>query len=372
MLNEDIVIPELKAAGKELKTKFYPGTWHGFSRGSKEFFDDAFAFYGKSIKTAPRPISQPETTSQPEAKQKQKQKQAKAAPTSNEAKPAPDLANIAYGPHERNVFDLWKAKSDKPTPLVVYIHGGGFQTNSKQSVSPQLLKACLDNGLSVAAINYRLSPQYHFPDHFMDSARAIQFLRSKAKEYNLDPKRVAATGASAGAGTSLWIAFHDDMADPNNPDPVLRESTRLTCVAVVDAQTTYDPRAIQKMIGGRGDLWEPLRHFYGLKPGEENSERAHKLYEAASPINYATADDPPVWMHYREAKGRLPDDAQPGKGGHHPNFGYSLKDNLDKLGVGCIVRHASEYPGERTPIRSAERGTSGEMVDFFKRNFGTK
>src|SRR5262249_45862812 len=44
MLNEDIVIPELKAAGKDLKTKYYPGQWHGFSRGSKEFFDDAFAF----------------------------------------------------------------------------------------------------------------------------------------------------------------------------------------------------------------------------------------------------------------------------------------------------------------------------------------
>ena len=309
---------------------------------------------------------------QPEAKQKQRQAKAKAASTSEEAKPAPDLANIAYGPHKRNIFDLWKAKSATPTPLVVYIHGGGFRANSKESVSLQLLKACLDNGISVAAINYRLSPEYHFPDHYMDSARAIQVLRSKAKEYNLDPKRVAATGASAGAGTSLWIAFHDDMADPNNPDPVLRESTRLTCVAVIDAQSTYDPRIIKKIIGGNGDLFKPLLDFYGLKPEEVDSDRAHKLYEAASPINYATADDSPVWMHYREAKGRLPDDARPDRGGHHPNFGYYLKDKLDKLGVGCIVRHASEYPGERTPIRFAERGTSGEMVDFFKRQFGMK
>ena len=42
-------------------------------------------------------------------------------------KPAPDLENVSYGPHERNVLDLWKAKSDAPTPLVVYIHGGGFR-----------------------------------------------------------------------------------------------------------------------------------------------------------------------------------------------------------------------------------------------------
>jgi acetyl esterase/lipase len=301
---------------------------------------------------------------------KQEQKQAKAAPTTGGAKPAPDLANVAYGPHGRNVFDLWKAKSDTPTPLVVYIHGGGFQANSKESVSAQLLKACLDSGISVAATNYRLSPEYRFPTHYQDSARAIQFLRSKAKEYNLDPRRVAATGASAGGGTSLWIAFHDDMADPNHSDPVLRESTRLTCVAVIDAQSSYDPRVIKQMIGGSGQLFQPLFAFYGLKPEEVDSDRAHELYEAASPINYATTDDPPMWMHYREKKGRLPDNAGPGQGSHHPNFGYSLKDQLDKLGVGCIVRHASEYPGQRTPIRAAERGTSGEMVDFFKRQFG--
>jgi acetyl esterase/lipase len=120
----------------------------------------------------------------------------------------PTHADVAYGPHERSKIDLYLAESTTPTPLVVYIHGGGFQANSKESVSAQLLKACLDSGISVAATNYRLSPEYQFPTHYMDSARAIQFLRSKAKEYNLDPKRVAATGASAGGATSLWIAFH--------------------------------------------------------------------------------------------------------------------------------------------------------------------
>ena len=39
--------------------------------------------------------------------------------------PAPHIRNVKYGPHERNVFDLWLAKSDRPTPLFVYIHGDG-------------------------------------------------------------------------------------------------------------------------------------------------------------------------------------------------------------------------------------------------------
>src|SRR5262245_40151966 len=42
-------------------------------------------------------------------------------------RPAPTAANVAYGTHERQVLDFWQARSDRPTPLVLYIHGGGWQ-----------------------------------------------------------------------------------------------------------------------------------------------------------------------------------------------------------------------------------------------------
>src|SRR5262245_33970485 len=165
------------------------------------------------------------------------------------AKPAPDLTNVKYGPHRRNVLDLWKAKSDKPTPLVVYIHGGGFAAGSKETLNGYMLDALLKAGISVMAINYRLSPGVSFPAHYLDSARSIQYARLHAKEWNIDPKRIGATGGSAGAGTSLWIGFHDDLAEPNNSDPVLRESTRLSCMVVIGAQSTYDPRKIKEWVG---------------------------------------------------------------------------------------------------------------------------
>src|SRR5689334_14963032 len=123
------------------------------------------------------------------------------AKKAGEAKPPPDMANVSYGPHERNVMDVWKAKSEAPAPLLVFIHGGGFRGGSKEALQPYLLNGCLANGISVIAINYRLSPEVTFPAHYMDSARAIQFARSKAKDWNLDPKRLAASGGSADAGT---------------------------------------------------------------------------------------------------------------------------------------------------------------------------
>src|SRR5262245_52031749 len=284
---------------------------------------------------------------------------AQEAKPKGEAKPEPDLANMAYGPHARNVLDLWKAKSDQPTPLLVFIHGGGFRGGSKEALPAPLLRGCLASGISVVAINYRLSPEVAFPAHYMDCARAIQFARSKAQEWNIDKTRVAASGGSAGAGTSLWIGFHDDMADPKHADPVLRESTRLSAMVVFGAQSTYDPRVIKQIIGGRAHEHPALQGFYGLKDDELDSDKAHKLYEAAAAINYLSAGDPPVYAFYNEPRGPLPADAAPGQGIHHIKFGTYLKEKMDALKIECVVRHADEGANQNR-----------EGVEFLKKHFG--
>ena len=276
-------------------------------------------------------------------------------------KPTPDLAEFKYGPHERHVLDLWKAKSDAPTPLVVYIHGGGFSAGSKERVSEGLISRCLKSGISVMSINYRLSPEVHFPAHYMDCARAIQFARWHAKEWNVDPKRIAATGSSAGAGTSLWIGFHADLADPKNPDPVLRESTRLACIAVTAAQSTYDPRTITQWVGKPAATHPALQRFYGLADYELDSPKAHSLYEAAAPINLLTAAAPPVALFYSEADEPVPADAPRGTGIHHPIFGKKLKEKMDALNIECSVTHQSIY---------AKAGGSlhDDLIRFFVRH----
>jgi acetyl esterase/lipase len=251
------------------------------------------------------------------------------------------------------VLDFWKAKSDQPTPLVVYIHGGGFRQGSKESVNQGLLKALLDQGISVMAVNYRFSPEVTFPAHYMDCARAIQYARYHAKEWNLDPKRVGATGGSAGAGTSLWLGFHDDMADPKNADPVLRESTRLSCMAVMGAQSTYDPFVIKEWVGEAAARHPALEGFYGLKWDQYDTPAAREMFRKAAAINYLSADDPPVYALYNEARGPLPPNAPAGAGIHHINFGLKLKEQMDKLGIECTIRHQDEHP------------SPSEVSDFF-------
>jgi acetyl esterase/lipase len=283
-------------------------------------------------------------------------------------KPSPDLADVAYGPHERNVLDLWQAKSDSPTPLVVYIHGGGFRGGDKRSIRPELLVPAVKAGFSVAAINYRLSHQASYPAFMHDSARAIQYIRSRAAEWNLNPALMAATGGSAGAGISLWIGFHEDMADRSSPDPVRRQSTRLTAMGVLGAQTSYDPRVITRLISRTAALHPALAPFYGLTYAEYKAgnygEQTLKQFKDASPITHLSAGDPPVFMYFTEANEPIPPDAKPGQGIHHPRFGAFLKKRMDSFGIECEIHHRDEYES------NAQRRMYLQMLAFFKRHFG--
>ena len=245
--------------------------------------------------------------------------------------------DVAYGPHPRNTLDFWKAKSATPTPLLVVIHGGGFYGGSKENLGgldPGTFKEMMLAGISVASINYRLTTDAGFPAQMLDAARAVQFLRSKAQEWNLDPARVAASGGSAGGGISLWLAFHDDLADPKSEDLVERQSTRLTCAAVQGAQTSYDPRFFKSHFKGQVPLaTKGITGLFKLKDGESLNPPPEKarLMEEASPITHATADDPPVLLEYDRSL-TLPCDI------HHPVFGQVLKARLDELKVDCIFQ----------------------------------
>ena len=263
----------------------------------------------------------------------------------------PTHANVAYGTHERQVLDFWKADSARPTPLLFFIHGGGWNSGDKARV-PNLDKY-LEAGISVVSINYRYVPQAHAagvkppvqaPLH--DASRALQFVRSKAAEWNLDKARVGASGGSAGACSSLWLAFHDDLADPKSSDPVARESTRLWCAAVTGAQTTLDPQQMKE--------WTPNSkygsHAFGIyKQVDGKNQSDFDLFLAQresilpwiaeySPYALVTADDPPIYLIYSAPPALGQDQKDPT---HTANFGVKLQEKLRATGVPCELM----YPG---------------------------
>ena len=278
----------------------------------------------------------------------------------------PDVADLSYGPLERNTLDLWRVPH-RPghtgrAPVVVFFHGGGFVGGDKKSVPAWLVDLCLAEGISVVSANYRHSTQAAFPAPMLDGARAIQFLRLRAVELGIDPARIAACGNSAGGGIALWVGLHGDLADSGNEDPVLRQSSRLACVGTVGAQTSYDPRFIKQLVGGRAHEHVALKQLFGVtEPAQSNTRRVHRLYEEASPLNYASSDDPPVILFYSEPDTTLSPSARPGQGIHHPRFGAALKALLEPLGVECIVRDNDDYRGQE----HFEQAMYHDLVGFF-------
>lgn len=282
----------------------------------------------------------------------QTQKAAKKPPD----RPTPTVADFVYGhDSERQKFDFWQAKSEKPTPVVLLIHGGGWMNGDKSSYGTSSIQPYLDSGISVASLNYRfilqaMEQKVEPPVKacLYDAARALQTIRSKAQEWNLDPRRVGATGGSAGACTSVWLALHDDLADPKSSDPIARQSTRLTCAAVNGAQTSLDPKELREWIpnsiyGG---------HAFGfaekgrMRPEEfelliANREKVLPWIKEYSPIELASEDDPPIYLDYPNQKmppvlGQKEDDPT-----HSAIYGIKLVEKLSPLGVEVVL----SYPG---------------------------
>jgi BD-FAE protein len=165
-------------------------------------------------------------------------------------------ADVRYGEAERNLLDIFLPDCEDPTPLVIYIHWGGFTGGNKEDAyefQANEIQEFLQNCVAYATINYTLlevpeagentetaASQGGVLTPLQDSARALQFLRYYFESLNIEPENVAVYGGSAGAGSSLWLGTHDDMADPDNEDPVLRESTRVKAVGALATQSTYD------------------------------------------------------------------------------------------------------------------------------------
>ena len=269
--------------------------------------------------------------------------------------PPPTVPDASYGSHPKQVMHFWKtpqATADTPAPLLFFIHGGGWQGGDRMSGLTGMMPKMLAAGVSVVSIEYRfikeamdagIEPPVQAP--LSDAARALQTVRSRAAEWQIDKTRIAASGGSAGACSSLWLAFHDDIAEPKNADPVARESTRLLAAAVTGAQTTLDPLQMKE--------WTPNSryggHAFGFMRNSDKRDSQFAEFLAArdrllpvinqySPYALVSADDPPIYLQYgaQPALGQEQKDPT-----HSANFGVKLKERLDQAGVPCEL----VYPG---------------------------
>lgn len=186
--------------------------------------------------------------------------------------------DIAYSDaHPRNVLDYYPAKktdAKKAAPVLVWFHGGGFKQGDKKGIqrgtAETMLNAHLDAGYAVVSCNYPLLDKkagMDYADILPHCGRAVQFIRSQASDWNIDPNKVVAGGASAGALISEWLAYSDNMADKEADDTVKQQNSRANIAVAVMQPIGTEQMALPFMEKG-----EPPLFLYTKSP---NSDRIH-------------------------------------------------------------------------------------------------
>jgi len=278
----------------------------------------------------------------------------------------PTLQNVRYGDHPRNVLDVFKAETETPAPVFIFFHGGGFVFGDKSAVQGRsIARQCVENGITVVSANYRLvigGKAEPFPGPLHDGVRVVQFVRTKAKEWNIDPSRIVVSGESAGGLMAVWLAVHNDFADAKNADPVKQQSSRVSGVIGYAAQTTVDPDVILKNIGGKSSIYPAAPFILGVKNITEARQAsfAPKLHEFSA-LTHVSPGDPPMHLRYKGtlASAPLPVSASTSKSIHHAKFGDLMLQRYKQAGVKAKI----EVVCTDCPNRNA-----GELA-FLKRVF---
>jgi len=258
---------------------------------------------------------------------------------------SPTEENVAYGPHERNVLDFWKAEGEGPRPLVIFIHGGGFTGGDKSKWrGAEELPRLLANGVSCAAINYRFRKDAPIQEILRDAARAVQFLRSKSGAWELDKARFAGMGGSAGAGTSLWLATRDDLADAESEDPILRESMRLQAAVLVATQATYDLTRWESFLGPSDPSWwtspnEAAEFYHFTVAADLEKPEARSILEECDMLTWISKEDAPVFVNNLG-----PDGPSQNRNHylHHPEHARQIELACEAAGVECLLAGAGK------------------------------
>lgn len=172
---------------------------------------------------------------------------------------ATKYADLAYATRSaRQKLDLYIPSAGRgPFPVVLWIHGGGWQTGDKALASNAAQLSLTNGGFAIASVNYRLSGEAKYPAQIQDLKAAVRWLRANARRYNLDPSRVAAWGASAGGHLASLLGSSGGvvaLADPTLGNPTQSDAVN----AVVDFFGPVAFRALDSQLAAQG--CEPFPH----------------------------------------------------------------------------------------------------------------
>ena len=193
-------------------------------------------------------------------------------------------ANVEYGRHDGEALlgDAYLPKAAGKYPVVIAVHGGGWQGGSKASyrfLGPWLAQ----RGYAVFSIDYRLVKpgRKMFPESVLDARAAVKFMRSRAGEFGVDPDRIALMGDSAGAHLAALVALGGEaFGEAYKDDPYAAVSAKVKALIPVYGVFDMAQQWDHDLLHRPGD--NIAENYLGAPPSVDR-----KLYFDGSPLSYA-------------------------------------------------------------------------------------
>jgi len=232
-----------------------------------------------------------------------------------------------------------------PFPAVVIVHGGGWAAGDKEDrleVQP-ILGPLTDGGIAWFSVNYRVSRQAHYPACIEDVEAAVQFVRTHARDYNIDPDKIALSGDSAGGHIVNMVAVR---ATPDKPE---RRLAAVICF--------YGPNDLVEDSFRRNGPSPSLQALFGI-PAEKLDTPTVKLLQDASPIAFVSPRLPPFLLLHGTADQSVD---YPGS--------IIWKEDLDALGVPCeliTIPHGVHVMGNWDRMKPPQTAYKAQVVAWLQ------
>jgi acetyl esterase/lipase len=263
--------------------------------------------------------------------------------------------NVVYGMYSGTALLLDVHYPARPNGFgIMFIPGSGWGAPLGYSARPlkesdqvgMYVPTLTQAGYTVFTITHRATPTFRYPAAIEDVQRAARFIRSKAATYGIDPDHIGGSGGSSGGHLVSMLGTLDGAGNPDDPDPINRESAKLQCIVARAAPINlldHGTAALSLFLGAA--MNQPL---------QKNSTE-YKIAWAASPINYVSQDDPPFLLVHGDADDTVP---------YHQS--EIMEAALKKAGVSVkLIRipggaHGPTFPGAKDPP-----DYKAEMVKWF-------
>ncbi|MSR56241.1 MAG: alpha/beta hydrolase [Planctomycetaceae bacterium] len=211
-------------------------------------------------------------------------------------------------------LDVFTPKANANGAALVFVVSGGW-FSAHEAINLGFVQEFLNRGYTVFAVVHGSQPKFAIPEVLVDMHRSVRFIRSRSKQYDIDPERIGIYGGSAGGHLSLMQGTAGDAGNSDAKDPVEQQSSRVQAVACFYPPTdflNYGKPGENAL--GRGvlkDFRAPF-DFKELDPKTKafvaitDESKILAIGRQISPVNHVSSDDPPTLIIHGDADKLVP------------------------------------------------------------------